>query len=256
MRIIERIDQVGGTDVEIVPLQNASAAEIVRVVNSLYQGANAAEGASRCKVVADERSNSVLIGGEQSQRLRIRALIAHLDTPLEAGGDTRCATCTTPMPRRSPPKLKEQITGIAQAAAGPAGAGGAAGGGAATAQADRTNAMVWADPANNALVITAPPKIMRAVMDIIDKLDIRRAAGAGRGDHRRSRRRQGRRARRQLGRLLQRATTCRPARFVEPGGRHQHRRSCRRRRRTRPTPPRRCCSGTTLGIGRIAGDRA
>src|SRR5436189_34317 len=34
--------------------------------------------------------------------------------------------------------------------------------------------MVWADPTNNALVITAPPKIMRAVMDIVDKLDIRR----------------------------------------------------------------------------------
>ncbi len=34
--------------------------------------------------------------------------------------------------------------------------------------------MVWADPTNNALVITAPPKLMRAVNDIIDKLDIRR----------------------------------------------------------------------------------
>src|SRR5437762_6258928 len=34
--------------------------------------------------------------------------------------------------------------------------------------------MVWADTTNNALVITAPPKIMHAVMDIIDKLDIRR----------------------------------------------------------------------------------
>ena len=34
--------------------------------------------------------------------------------------------------------------------------------------------MVWADVQNNALVITAPPKIMRAVMGILDKLDIRR----------------------------------------------------------------------------------
>jgi general secretion pathway protein D len=34
--------------------------------------------------------------------------------------------------------------------------------------------MVWADPQNHALVITAPPKIMHAVMNIIDKLDIRR----------------------------------------------------------------------------------
>src|SRR5207302_520316 len=66
--------------------------------------------------------------------------------------------------------LKEQITGITQAAAG-AGAPGAQA--SPLAQAEK-NAMVWADPTNNALVITAPPKIMHAVMDIIDKLDIRR----------------------------------------------------------------------------------
>jgi len=172
MRIIRRIDQVGGSEPEIVPLANASAAEIVRVVNSLYQGANAAEGAA-VKVVADERSNSVIIAGEQSQRLKLRALIAHLDTPLEAGGDTRVRYLHYADADKIAPKLKEQITGIAQAAAGPGGAAGAPGGGSAQQQAEK-NAMVWADPTNNALVITAPPKIMRAVMDIIDKLDIRR----------------------------------------------------------------------------------
>jgi len=38
MRIIRRIDQVANQDPEIVPLQNASASEIVRVVNAFYQG--------------------------------------------------------------------------------------------------------------------------------------------------------------------------------------------------------------------------
>ena len=168
MRIIQRIDQVMNQDVEIVPLQNASAAEIVRVVNSVYQGA-AAEGAA-VKVVADDRSNSVLLSGEQAQRLRVRALIAHLDTPLESGGDTRVRYLHYANAEKMAPKLKEQITGITQAAAG-AGAPGAQA--APLAQAEK-NAMVWADPTNNALVITAPPKIMRAVMEIIDKLDIRR----------------------------------------------------------------------------------
>jgi general secretion pathway protein D len=168
IRIIRRIDQVGNQDPEIVPLQNASAAEIVRVVNSLYQGA-AAEG-SIVKVVADERSNTVLIGGQEAQRLRIRALIAHLDTPLGGGGDTRVRYLHYANAEKLAPKLKEQITGIAQAA-GPGGASGAA---ASPQLAAEKNAMVWADPQNNALVITAPPKIMHAVMEIIDKLDIRR----------------------------------------------------------------------------------
>jgi general secretion pathway protein D len=169
MRIIRRIDQVGNQDVEIVPLQNAGAAEIVRVVNSLYQGAAAAEGTA-VKVVADERSNSVLIGGDQAQRLRLRALIAHLDTPLEAGGDTRVRYLHYANAEKLAPKLKEQMTGIAQAAAAP----GAQGAGVSAAQSAEKSAMVWADPTNNALIITAPAKLMRATMAIIDKLDIRR----------------------------------------------------------------------------------
>ncbi|MBV8806518.1 MAG: type II secretion system protein GspD, partial [Sinobacteraceae bacterium] len=169
IRIIRRIDQVGDQDVEVIPLQNASSGEIVRVINSLYTGQAAAEGGQAVKVVADERSNSVLVGGDQSQRLRVRALIAHLDTPLEAGGDTQVRYLRYADAEKIAPKLKEQITGVAQAAAG--GQGGQAA--SPQAQAEKS-AMVWADPQNNALVITAPPKIMRAVMSIIDKLDIRR----------------------------------------------------------------------------------
>ena len=37
MRIIRRIDQAGDADVDIMPLQNASAAEVVRVVNTFFQ---------------------------------------------------------------------------------------------------------------------------------------------------------------------------------------------------------------------------
>jgi general secretion pathway protein D len=169
IRIIRRIDQIGNQDVEIVPLQNAGAAEIVRVVNSLYQGAAAAEGAA-VKVVADDRSNSVLIGGDQSQRLRLRAVIASLDTPAPAGGDTRVRYLHYANAEKLAPKLKEQMTGIAQAAAG-GGQGQAAAG---TPSSAEKNAMVWADPTTNSLIITAPPKLMRAVMEIIDKLDIRR----------------------------------------------------------------------------------
>ena len=170
MRIIRRIDQVGNQDVEIVPLQYAGAAEVVRVVNSLYQGAAAAEGVA-VKVVADERSNSVLIGGDQNQRLRLRALIAHLDTPLESGGDTRVRYLHYANAEKLAPKLKEQMTGIAAAAMGAAGAGAAQA--AVQSQAEK-GALVWADPTNNALIITAPAKLMRAMMAIIDKLDIRR----------------------------------------------------------------------------------
>jgi general secretion pathway protein D len=176
IRIIRRIDQVGDQDVEIVPLRDASASEIVRVLNSLYTGATAAaEGGTPLKVVADERSNSVLISGDQNQRLRIRALVAHLDTPLETGGDTRVRYLHYADADKIAPKLKEQMTGIAQATAGASGGGaGAPGAGASPQALAEKNSLIWADPSNNALVITAPPKVMRQIMAIIDKLDIRR----------------------------------------------------------------------------------
>ena len=89
LRIIERIDQVGDTDVDIVRLEHASSAEVVRVVNTFFQQAAAEGGGRPTRVIADDRSNSVLVGGDKSQRLRIKALVAHLDTPLDHGGDTQ-----------------------------------------------------------------------------------------------------------------------------------------------------------------------
>jgi general secretion pathway protein D len=168
VRIIRRIDQVGDAEIEVIPMQNASAAEVVRVINQLTQGQAAAEGgAAALKLVADDRSNSVLVSGEQASRLRVKTLIAHLDTPLEAGGDTQVRYLKYADAEKIATKLKEQQTGT-QAAAGAAAAA------AGTIAAERA-VTIWADAETNAIVITAPPKTMRSLMSIVDKLDIRRA---------------------------------------------------------------------------------
>ncbi|MDE3132164.1 MAG: hypothetical protein KGL16_13525, partial [Acidobacteriota bacterium] len=88
MRIVARMDQESDQPYELIPLQNASAEDVVRTVNQLSQG-SAAEGAAGAKVVADQRTNSVLLTGDRAMRLRLKALILSLDTPLKAGGDTR-----------------------------------------------------------------------------------------------------------------------------------------------------------------------
>jgi len=170
MRIIQRIDQGGDEEIDIVRLENASASEIVRVVNALNQGpGQQGEVASvSARLVADDRTNSVLISGEKAQRLRLKALVTHLDTPLETGGDTRVRYLNYADAEQIAGKLKEQVTGITQAAPGQPGA--AAG---PQAAADRSTT-IWADKQTNALVVTAPPKIMRSIMSVVDKLDIRR----------------------------------------------------------------------------------
>ncbi|MGI9237755.1 MAG: type II secretion system secretin GspD [Woeseiaceae bacterium] len=163
--IIRRIDQASDEDIEVVTLEHASASEIVRIMTALAQTPRADGAPVTTSLVADARTNSVLIGGDKSDRLRLRTLIAHLDTPLEDGGDTKVRYLRYADAEDLATKLQQhftaQVTGAAQAGAAvsPSSAG----------------VSVWADTQTNALVVNAPPKMMRSLMQIVDKLDIRRA---------------------------------------------------------------------------------
>jgi general secretion pathway protein D len=174
MKIIQRMDESGDEPVEVIPLRNASATELVRTVNQLSQG-QAAEGAGApVKIVADERTNSVLVSGEKSLRLKIKALIVNLDTPMQSGGDTQVRYLRYADAEKIADKLKGQASASAKAQGGPQSGGAAAGGGGGSSNVD-ASVTIWADIATNALIMTAPPKIMKSLMAVIDKLDIRRA---------------------------------------------------------------------------------
>lgn len=167
LRIIRRIDQASDADIEVVAMQNASAAEVVRTMTALNPAQASAEGGmSPLRVVADDRSNSILLAGDKTQRLRARTLIAYLDTPLSSGGDTRVRYLRYADAEKIAAKLKEQVQGVT--------AGAPAAGSTTAASADRST-IIWAEPETNALVITAPAKTMNSLMAVIDKLDIRRA---------------------------------------------------------------------------------
>src|SRR6202030_1981319 len=127
-------------------------------------------GGAIVKVVADDRTNSILLTGERSARLRLKALILNMDTPMAAGGDIQVRYLRYADAEKIADKLKGQATATAKAQGGPAAGGAAASG--ANVDASVT---IWADVATNALIITAPPKIMKSLMAVIDKLDIRRA---------------------------------------------------------------------------------
>jgi general secretion pathway protein D len=171
VRIIQRMDESGDEPIEVIALHNASAADVVRVVNSLNQGQGAEGAGAAVKIVADERTNSILLTGEKSQRLRLKALIVNMDTPLTTGGDTQVRYLRYADAEKIADKLKGQATASAKAQGGPPAAP-TAGGGTSNVDASVT---IWADVATNALIITAPPKIMKSLMAVIDKLDIRRA---------------------------------------------------------------------------------
>lgn len=171
VNLINRIDLPSSDEVELVPLQHASAAEIVRILTTLAQQDKARGGGAPTDpeaspvLIADERTNSVIIGGGKSGRLRLRALITHLDTPLQTQGNTRVIYLRYARAKDLVPVLTGVSTTVEQQAK-------------AAGQAPAVNVLpvnIQAEESSNSLVITAPPDIFDALDGVIKQLDIRRA---------------------------------------------------------------------------------
>ncbi len=172
-KLIRQIDLSGDRGIEIVKLEYAGAAEVVRVLTSLAQGDKQGQQdptQRQIAVIADERSNSVLVAGDRGERTKLLEIIKQLDVPVGEDG----ATQVIYLKYASSENLAPILEGYAQQVnKGPAGA--------QTTQAPATSGpnangvRVLADKDTNALIITAPPKTMRQVRDVIAQLDIRRA---------------------------------------------------------------------------------
>jgi general secretion pathway protein D len=155
--IVRRIDRQGTQEVEILRLEHANAQEVVRVVDQLKS--DAGRGGQAFSVIPDVRTNSVLIAGDESARLRLRAIVADLDTPRESQGGTQVIY----LDYAEAESLAEVLKTFTEGRAPGSGEGESQGG-----------ARIIAEPAANALVVTAPAALMREIRGVIDKLDIRR----------------------------------------------------------------------------------
>jgi general secretion pathway protein D len=180
LKIIKRIDQPTSGEIEIIRLEYAAASDLVRVLTTLQQQEQKGQAPTeRPTLVADERTNSILVGGDRSARLQLRAIISHLDTPAEVEGDThvvylKYANATDLVPVLT--GVGDSAKNIAvkaepgKAAPAPAAAVRRSSGGSNQPLFD-----IQADESANALVITAPPSIYRSLEAVIRQLDIRRA---------------------------------------------------------------------------------
>ncbi len=164
MSIIRRIDVASDAEVEVIPLRHASAAEVARTLAALEQsaptGTTPAGAANTSSFLADERTNSLLLSGDRAKRLRARALIAHLDTPLESGDSTQVVYLRNAKASELVPILE----GIAQTLTG-----------ADTTEGKAKPATIQAHDETNALIISAKPAIYRELAAVVRQLDVRRA---------------------------------------------------------------------------------
>ena len=165
--IIERVDRAGDKEIDVVELRNASAAEMVRIVEALNKTADAKSTPEflQPKLVADDRTNSVLLSGDPQVRERLRRLIRQLDVEMASSGNNRVVYLKYANAEEMVDVLKGVSDNLQAEKQGNA---------KATANTN-SQVMISAHVDTNSLILTAPPDIMRALENIIAQLDIRRA---------------------------------------------------------------------------------
>lgn len=157
LRLVARIDTPSNDEVEVIALEHANALDIARTLAQLEPSGAAVPGGAR--LVADPRSNSVLLSGNPGQRLRLRALVAHFDLPANAGGYAQVIPLHNTQAAELAPLLEPMLAAMA-------GGGGNDGAG--------HPAAIGFHAATNSLVVTAPPAVFRDIAAVVRELDARR----------------------------------------------------------------------------------
>lgn len=198
-RIIATMDVSSATDLDIIPIKNATATELAGLVTRLMESSGGAAGVPgggpdasfRTTIVAEPRSNALIVRAANPARLALaRSLINQLDQPVAGANSNGNAGNIHVVYLKNADATKLAITLRAALQAGSS-AGQAASSFAGSATAPRmsnaatspiaasaqpsTGGQIQADPATNSLIITASDPQMRQLRAVIDKLDARRA---------------------------------------------------------------------------------
>jgi general secretion pathway protein D len=171
VEIIERVDRAGDEDVEVVKLKYASASEMARIIESINNSPSnqAAGGKASPRIVADDRTNSVIISGDVKARQRLINLIERMDQELESSGNTRVIFLNYAR-AEDLVKVLQGVSASIQAEGQPAQQQGRRAGGS-----NSRDISIDAHEDTNSLVITAEPDVLRSLESVIRQLDVRRA---------------------------------------------------------------------------------
>jgi general secretion pathway protein D len=170
VEIIERVDRAGDEEVEIVKLRYASASEMVRIIDSINksQGKAATGDKSEPRVVADDRTNSVIVSGDEKARQRLITLIQRMDQELETNGNTRVLFLNYAKAEDLVKVLQGVSASIKAEEQSSSGTTRRAGN-------NNRDVSIESHEDSNALVITAEPDMMRSLEEVVRQLDVRRA---------------------------------------------------------------------------------
>jgi general secretion pathway protein D len=164
--IIQRIDRAGVAETDVVSLRYAQASDMATMLQQLSKSEKDTPQNTRAVIVADQRSNSILVTGDAVRRKQVRELIARLDVSQPQSGNVRVIYLEYADAEEIATVLAKVVSSISKLETEGAKKG---------AQPSAANASVEADPATNSLLITADADTMESLLSVIKRLDIRRA---------------------------------------------------------------------------------
>lgn len=172
--IIQRVDKAGNQDIDIIRLSYASAAEVVRILESIYkknQGQGDQPDFLIPKIVADERTNSVIVSGELQARQRVSDIVKRLDAEQQSQGNTRVYY----LKYAKAEDLVKVLQGVSNSMVAAASSGQAQQQGGGGNPRGNREISIEAHKESNSMVITAQPDMLRSLEDVIRQVDVRRA---------------------------------------------------------------------------------
>ena len=164
--IIERMDRSAVQTTEIIRLKYGVAEDVVSMLNTLEKSrqGEGAEADKEAILVADKRTNSVVVTADELTVERIRKLVSYLDTPLEQSGNVRVIYLEYADALEVAEVLTRVMQNIARLEEG-----------GANKRSGNNESTIEADAGTNSLIITADTDEMAALESVIARLDIRRA---------------------------------------------------------------------------------
>ena len=173
-QIVRELDSPSKYEVEVIQLEEAWVGDMVELLQELAPaelGQGGGDNAARkYSVTADERSNRLILRGDETFRDKMRELIRKLDQPSATGGTTKVIRLSHADAENLTEILKGVMGEVAKESTG--GSGGAGG---STGSGRNTSFSVFADEGLNALVVRGEPSMMQEAEMIVKALDVRRA---------------------------------------------------------------------------------
>ena len=193
-QIIAAMDVSNATDVEVISLKHAIAADLAPLVLRLLESGGGvaaapgglADGTFKTTLIAEPRSNTLILRAANPARMSLaKSLIDKLDQPgtQSATGNIYVVYLKNAEATKLAATLRAAMSGEARSPSSgstpsitpPGGAAAVGGSGSTATSQSSTGGQIQADASTNSLIITAPEPQYRQLRAVIDKLDARRA---------------------------------------------------------------------------------